>query len=197
MPPKSASGVRSEDLQVDARRAVLHVPDVELDPVGPRQLRAAVDLRPAGQAGTDREALALSLGVALYLVAEGRPRPDHRHLAADDVPELRQLVDRRSSKQAPDPSDARVAAIDREAGALLLRVDDHRAELQELEVDAVLADAGLPEEDRATVLELHGERGRGEERARDDEAEPRERDVRDAVHRVAAGSQAACTPCRR
>ena len=79
----------------------------------------------------------------------------------------------------------------------VLRVDDHRAELEELEVDAVLADAGLPEEDRPAVLELDGERGRGEERARDDEAEPRERDVGDAVHRVAAASQVAGTPRRR
>ena len=76
--------------------------------------------------------------------------------------------------------------------------DDHRAELQQLEVPAVLPDAALAEEDRAAVLELDGERGPGEERARQDEAEPRERDVRGAVHRVpSAASHVAGTPRRR
>src|SRR5688572_2474696 len=36
-----------EDLQVEPRRAVLDVPDVELDALVPRQRGAAVDLRPA------------------------------------------------------------------------------------------------------------------------------------------------------
>ena len=93
-----------------------------------RQLRAAVDLRPAGQPGTDGEALPLPLGVPLDLVAERRPRPDHRHLAAHDVPELRQLVDRGSAEQAPDACDACVAAIDR-------GIDDHRA-LEDLAQEA-------------------------------------------------------------
>src|SRR4051794_7393975 len=80
-----------QDLQLEERRAVLHVPDVELDPVGPRQLGAPVDLRPAGDPGLDVEAVALVVVVALDLVAERGPRPDDRHVAADHVPELRQL----------------------------------------------------------------------------------------------------------
>ena len=44
-----------EDLQVEPQRAVLDVPDVELDPLRPRERRAAVDLRPAGQARLDVE----------------------------------------------------------------------------------------------------------------------------------------------
>src|SRR5437763_8090019 len=81
-----------EDLQVDERRAVLDVPEVELDPLRPREARAAVDLRPAGDAGLDVEPVPLALVVLLDLVAKRRPRPDQGHVAADDVPELRQLV---------------------------------------------------------------------------------------------------------
>src|SRR5262245_401539 len=77
-----------EDLQVDPRRAVLDVPDVELDPVLPRQRCAAVDLRPAGDSGPHLEPAALALCVALHLVTQCRPRADHAHVAADDVPEL-------------------------------------------------------------------------------------------------------------
>ena len=101
-----------QDLQVEQRRAVLDVPDVELDPVCPRQRRAAVNLRPAGQARPDVEPLALPLGVRVDLVAQRRPRPDQAHLAADDVPELRQLVDRGAAKDAADARDPAVAGVD-------------------------------------------------------------------------------------
>ena len=135
--------------------------------------------------------------VALDLVAERRARPDHRHVAAHDVPELWELVDRRPAQQASDARDPSVAPVDGVPGARTLRVDHHRAQLEELEVLAVLADPRLPEEDRPPVLELHGQPRRDEKRARDDEAEPGEGDVGGAVHRVTAGSQAAGTPCRR
>src|SRR5436189_262637 len=77
-----------EDLQVDARGTVLDVPEVELYSVRPRQAGSAVDLRPAGDPGVDVEAVALPLVVGLDLVAQRRPRPDQRHLAAHHIPEL-------------------------------------------------------------------------------------------------------------
>src|SRR3954470_24101478 len=40
-----------QDAEVEERRPVLDVPDVELDPLRPGQLRAAVDLRPPRDAG--------------------------------------------------------------------------------------------------------------------------------------------------
>src|SRR4051794_15649630 len=63
-------GRPGEDLQVDPGRAVVDVPDVELDPVVPRQLRTAVDLRPAREARLDLEAAALVRRVTLDLVRE-------------------------------------------------------------------------------------------------------------------------------
>src|SRR4051794_15293545 len=187
-----------EDLQVDARAPVPDVPEVELDPLGPRQRRAPVDLGPARDPRQDVEPVELPLVVAVDLVAERRPRADHGHLAADDVPELRQLVERELAQHPPDARDPRVAAVDREAGADLLRADDHRPQLQQLEVDAVLADAHLLVEDRPAVLELHRERGGGEQWARDGEAEAGDRDVERAVQRVpSATSHVAGTPRRR
>src|SRR4051812_47028568 len=79
-----------EDLQVDARAPVRDVPEVELDPLGPRERGPPVDLRPARDPGEDVEPVELPLVVAVDLVTKRRPRADHRHLAADDVPELRQ-----------------------------------------------------------------------------------------------------------
>src|SRR5262249_9570217 len=82
------------DLPVDRPAPVPDVPEVELDALRPRQGGAPVDLRPARDAGQHVEAVQLALVVAVDLVAQRRPRADDRHLAADDVPELRQLVDR-------------------------------------------------------------------------------------------------------
>ena len=78
--------------------------------------------------------------------------------------------------------------------ALLLRADDHRPQLQQLEVLAVAADARLPVEHRAAVLQLHRERAGGEKRARDDEPGAGDRDVERPIH--ASGSQFAGTPRR-
>src|SRR5207245_3766549 len=143
-----------EDQEVGPRGAMLDVPDVELDPLVPRELRAAVDLRPARDAGLHLQPARLPRRVALDLVAQRRPRADQRHLAAQDVPELRQLVEGEPAQHAPDSRDARLAAVRGVAGAFPLRPDAHRAQLQELEVDAVLADAHLAIEDRPTVREL-------------------------------------------
>src|SRR4051794_37343605 len=82
-----------EDLQVEPRGPVLHVPDVELDAVGPGKRRASVDLRPAGDPRPNLEAAALARRVSLDLVAQRRARTDDAHLAAQHVPQLRQLVE--------------------------------------------------------------------------------------------------------
>src|ERR687887_168829 len=172
-----------EDLQVDPGRAVLDVPDVELDAFVPRQLRAAVYLGPAGEAGLDVEPAALPGRVLLHLVAKRGPRADEAHVAADDVPELRQLVEREAAEEAARPGDAGVAAVDGEAGALALGADDHRPQLEQVEVSALVADAALAVEDRAAVLELDRDRCGREHRAGEREPERRPHDVGRAVHR--------------
>ena len=73
------------------------------------QGRAAVDLRPAGDPRLHVEPVQLPLVVLLDLVAERRARPDHRHVAADDVPELRQLVEAQPPQEPSRPRDPRVA----------------------------------------------------------------------------------------
>src|SRR4051812_25079224 len=59
-----------EDAQVEQRRPVLDVPDVELDPLRPRQRRTAVDLRPPRDPRLHLEAPSLPLAVLLHLIAE-------------------------------------------------------------------------------------------------------------------------------
>ena len=162
---------------------MLDIPDVKLDAVVPRQLCTAVDLGPARQPGLHVQPPPLPWRVLLHLVTQGRPWSDHAHFPAQDVPELRKLVERKAAQRAPHPRDPRIAAVDRVPGAEPLGADDHRAQLEELEVDAVLADARLPVENGPGALELDRERGNGQERAREDEPAAGDRKVQRPVQR--------------
>ena len=109
----------------------------------------------------------------LRLGRDQRPRADEAHLAAEHVPELRQLVDRRPAQDPPDAGHARVVRDlehPRVAGRVLVQVGHgllqplgvahHRAELEDRELAARLTNPGLPEEDRAGAVELDREAAR-------------------------------------
>ena len=91
-------------------RPVLEVEEVEPDEVVEVQLRAARHLPQPGDARQHEVALAMPV-LELVVVALGqRPRPDERHLAARDVPQLRQLVEREAPQHPSDRRHARVVA---------------------------------------------------------------------------------------
>ena len=104
----------------------------------------------------------------------------------EDVPELRQLVERVLAQDGSDARDARVVLhLEQQARALvvLLRarrarlsaVVRHRAELQDAELAAVATDAGLAEEDRAAVVELDQQGDERRRRERSGSARARDR----------------------
>src|SRR5215211_4445932 len=90
---QQAQGPR-EDAQVEAGRAMLDVPDVQLDPLLPGDPGAAVDLSPSRDAGRHVQPAALMGRVQLDLRLQGRARADDGQVAAEDVEEVRQLVER-------------------------------------------------------------------------------------------------------
>ncbi len=106
-----------QDPDVEPQRAVLDVPDVELDPLRPRQRGAAVDLGPARDAGLHVEPAALALGVTVDLLLDRRARAHDRELSAQHVDQVRQLVEREAPQQAAAARDARVALEHVDAGA--------------------------------------------------------------------------------
>src|SRR4051812_5868430 len=55
-----------QDQEVGLRARVVDVPEVVLDPLRPGEAGAAVDLRPAGQAGPPLEAAPLAIVVLLH-----------------------------------------------------------------------------------------------------------------------------------
>ena len=127
----------------------------QLEPLRPRDRVAAVHLRPAGDAGADVQAPPLALVIARRLLDEVGARADEAHLPAEDVDELRQLVQPRAAEPAARARDPRVALDDSEGvlGDPLLaadgdRVRDHRAELEHPEGPALQAGARRDEDDR-------------------------------------------------
>src|SRR5919204_70933 len=81
--------------QVEGHRAVGDPLEVVRELLGHRGLVAASHLREARQTGADDEALPVCGQVRGELLEEPRPdraRPDQAHVAAEDVPELWQLV---------------------------------------------------------------------------------------------------------
>ena len=88
-------------LASSAKRPVLDVPGVVLEALGPRDLVAALDLRPAGDPRPDGQAPTILACVVRDLLHEVGSRPDDAHLAAEDVHELGQLVEARASQEAP------------------------------------------------------------------------------------------------
>ena len=173
----------------------------------------AVDLRPAGQAGLHLVAQHVLRNAVLELLDEVRAlgaRADDRHVAPEDVPELRQLVEVRPPEEAAERRHARVVLARPDRAGLALGVVQHRAELDDRERLAVEAHALLPVEHRArrdvsrTSARDEPERDRQHEQRRagdhdvddalDDGVEALQRDVvdvddRDAVEIFEARAQ--------
>ena len=104
--------------------------------------------------------------VLAHLAADGRPRTDNAHIAAQHIVELGQLIQRVSAQEAAEPGDAGIVGNLEQylpalvqvhhAGAPPFRVADHGAELDAAEDAALLADAVREVEDRARRIQLDG-----------------------------------------
>src|SRR5262249_61328486 len=107
---------------------------------------------PAGDARQQAVALVVHRHRGEELVHEFaalRPRTDQAHVTADDVPQLRQLVEAPAPQPAADRRDARIRFGRPHRTRYVFGAVDHRAELQDaerpvVEADALLAVAGRP-----------------------------------------------------
>jgi hypothetical protein len=113
-----------------------------------------------------------------------RPRPDDAHVAAHDVDQLSQLVERRTTEEDAESRPAIVAFDTARAEVDRHAVDPrhggraaHRTELQHLEGPAVSANPPLPEEDRATDRQEDADRDREQQRSQHDERQQRDEPI--------------------
>src|SRR5207237_161190 len=97
-----------DDRQVEEQRLALDVVEVVLEllqHVLRRRAVLAAHLRVTGDAGLHVEALLEERHLLIELLDEDGPlgaRADHAHVAAEDVPELRELVETRLPDEAAD-----------------------------------------------------------------------------------------------
>eukprot|EP01136_Pigoraptor_vietnamica_P003704 Opistho-1_new@33256 len=146
-----------DDQRVEPRAEVADIIEVVLqlvEDVGDVRDMALVDLRPAGDARPHDMAVAVERQFLLIPFGEHfrlGPRPDPAHLAAQDVHDLRQLVDARPAQEPAEPGDARIIVAGHRRAPRILGhfAASHRAELEHRERAPAIAHAGLAEERRA------------------------------------------------
>src|SRR5205814_2517442 len=113
-----------------------------------------LDLRPAGEAGAHEVAQPVEGDLGRELRDEMRllrARPHEREVAAEDVPQLRYLVEVRPAQDAAEGRDPRIVELGGVARAVPAR--RHGSELEDLELTAVPPGARLTEQQRTAVAE--------------------------------------------
>src|ERR1017187_3331953 len=96
------------DFECEPEGPVVDILEVEFHPLVEADLVAAADLPDAGEAGLHGEAAAMPRIVVLHLGRDGRPGADEAHVADENIPELRELVDAGATEETAERSDARV-----------------------------------------------------------------------------------------
>src|SRR5919106_2814076 len=161
---------------------MVDVPDVELDPVLPRDAGPPIDLGPPREPRLDLQPPTLPRRVQLDLRGERGARADDRHLPTDHVEQVRQLVEREPAQDATDAGDAWIAGEHRRAHSDRIAAGAHRPQLEELELGAVAAGAGLAIEHRPARAELDRDRGGEQHRRRDHQPYGGEQKIEGARH---------------
>ncbi len=136
-----AQGREAQDTRIAPERLVLQIPRIQRHFLRYGQLIAAIDLRPAGQAGA--QGVDVGLGAQcdqVVLVVQRRARADPAHFAAQNVPELRQFIQAAAAQKTADGGEPLFGALQQMRGHFG-RVDAHAAELGHAKQHVVAPDA--------------------------------------------------------
>ena len=128
---------------------MIDIPHVELELLRPADGIAAMALRPASDAGPHVVAAHLLLAVERQILRKERTRPDERHVALEDIPQLRQLVDARGAHETAGRSEPVGVGQKLAVGTPLIR---HCLEFQYLENLASLARTRLSEKRTGALI---------------------------------------------
>ena len=136
----SAENGHEHDLDIQPKGPVLDVPNIMLDALGNAGVSAkAVHLRPAGHTWSHlvlHHVERHRFSELLHKEGDFRARTHQAHVAADHVPQLRQLVQAQLSQEAPDPR-ATVIVVRGPCGVLRI-IDLHAPEFQHHEITLAL-----------------------------------------------------------
>src|SRR6266516_3445576 len=181
---EDAEGSRDQRADVQRHRAVGDPLHVMGELLGHRGLVAAAHLGEAGQARAHDEPLPVGGELTRQLFEEPGPdrtRADEAHVAAENVPELRQFVELHRAEAAAEPRGLRARPLNELRAEIraepFLGAAPERAELEHLEDPAVAADALAPVEEREAGGEQEADPDQDQQREGDQEEEAREKDV--------------------
>ena len=158
---EDADGSEPDNLQVEHHRAMGHVVEVHLQSAQHLFYRVGVAVIERCH-GEDARAYGIELGVARVvlhnLVDEELPFgswSDKRHVADEDVPQLRELVEMMVAQETSYARQSVVVLFAEVRVVVVFGMRHHRAELIELEGPSFIADALLAVDGRSAVFEAH------------------------------------------
>ena len=95
-----------EDPDVEPEGNVIHVPDVEAEPLAPSQGVSSIHLRPARYSGSYGVPPRLFRSVPFEILYEQGAGADETHVAPQDVQELGQFIQAEPAKHPSEPGQA-------------------------------------------------------------------------------------------
>src|SRR5262245_60658597 len=151
----------------------------------------------------------IEAGIVVRLVElnfrwDGRPRTDQRHLARQNIKELRKLIETRATQprtesrntripQNLEEAEIRVDALLHQLIAPLLGSEHHCPELEDLELASAAANAVLAEEHRPLRVQLHERSNEQKKRCRQNETETRSNQIEGALDDQLSTTQSGCS----
>ncbi len=152
-----------DDLEIEPDAPVLDVGDIERNIAVERGILAALHLPETGDARRDIEAAQMVELVFHHFAGNRRTRTDHAHVAAQNIEELGQLVERVLAKETTDPGDAWIVGdLEKHAialihvhhvGTALFCIANHGSEFEAAEDTTFFADALGVVEDRSPAIQ--------------------------------------------
>jgi hypothetical protein len=182
-----------EDPQVEPEAAVVDVPDVECQLLVPRHVVPPVDLRPAGQPGLHLVPARLLGRVPVEVLDEQRTGTDERHLPDEDVPQLREFVERGG---AQEPAEGEQPLLVGQQIAVWSARIGHGPELADGEDPTVQTWPRLGEQHRSSEFPSHPPGHDGEHGRQEEQSEARTDDVEQTLGTVVVRRRARHTAAR-
>jgi len=166
---------KHHQFQIEQQSSLIDVLDIHQNLLLEPDIASATHLPDARKPRFDLKPAAIKSRVEFDFVRDGRSRAYEAHVATDDVPELRELIDAETSNEPPDAGHSWIVRnLERALIVMMIEmckiqlatvsVRDHRAELVELKEASVASNAGLAKEDRTKVCEFDPERDDDQQR---------------------------------
>jgi hypothetical protein len=163
---KNQADGRNEDSNVESEGPILDIVEIISDaPFGfPELIEFAsetVHLCPTGQSWLDTMAQRVGRHSDLQPLSNDlrvqcmRTGTNERHVALEDIEELREFIDAQSSDDPANPRYARIVDAGLLRSAIIRKCGMHRPELPDLERLLIEPGTGLAEEDRTAGLDRH------------------------------------------